>query len=214
MFHVFGQDGDSLWEGRLYMERFRTRILALATTLVTLVAVGSGVPATASPVSTNVAESPASCAAPSAEVPTVSPELQAQVNEVVAQMEARYSAPIVTKTENATIVEFTELSTGKDRKFKFAHDECASAGAEAGEIVPMYTWTSTGWNLNRTETRQLITDGTNAAILYSIGAAIGCTACAVGAAIESSWANLAATYYGRGNCIHINYWLTVREWNC
>jgi hypothetical protein len=73
-------------------------------------------------------------------------------------------------------------------------------------------WWGVKYRLNRGETRDLVTEGNNAAVLYAIGAAFGCGACAVGAAIEANWAGQANRFYNEGDCIHLNlpYFTTGR----
>ena len=81
-------------------------------------------------------------------------------------------------------------------------------------------WWGVKYRLNRGETRDLVSEGNNAAVLYAIGAAFGCGACAVGAAIEANWAGQANRFYNEGDCIHLNlpYFTTGRTkrntYNC
>lgn len=81
-------------------------------------------------------------------------------------------------------------------------------------------WWGVKYRLNRGETRDLVTEGNNAAVLYAIGAAFGCGACAVGAAIEANWAGQANRFYNEGDCIHLNlpYFTTgrtrINTYNC
>lgn len=92
-----------------------------------------------------------------------------------------------------------------------AHADPSGQGEPTGTGERGYTWSATGWYLDRAETLELRETGSNLALLYAIGTAIGCKQCAVGAATEGLWAQKAGEYYARGNCIKINYWLTVSE---
>jgi hypothetical protein len=85
-------------------------------------------------------------------------------------------------------------------------------GTGAFAYTSEWHWWGVKYRLNRGETRDLVTEGNNAAVLYAVGAAFGCGACAVGAAIEANWAGQANRFYNEGDCIHINlpYFTTGR----
>lgn len=129
--------------------------------------------------------------------------------ELAKQLEARFVDTVVSNVGDLTIVTFTDLD-GTQYRYEFPRTG-DQPGSPPGTIAPQYAWTWNGWELNRAETRQLWLDGATAAVIYAIGAAFGCTACVVGAAIEGYWSTQAYAMYSNGNCIKIYYWLAVTE---
>lgn len=132
----------------------------------------------------------------------------AEVSRMAAELEARYVNTKVVRGASTTVVTFQDRTTGKSYRF-----EMATPAVKAGTVSPFYKATWSGWDLNRAETLKLYYDGSSYAIVYAIGAAVGCVACALGAAIEQNWSNRALQAYNAGQCIHINYWLTTKNYS-
>ena len=142
--------------------------------------------------------------------PPISEAARAQAEAITSN----YHNLTVEKDERGAVVDFDSPAGHQHFSFAFGDNlEGISEAPDATATLPdgtvPYTsewhWWGVKYRLNRGETRDLVTDGSNAAVLYAIGAAFGCGgACAVGAAIEASWSNAANRYYNEGNCIHIN----------
>ena len=143
--------------------------------------------------------------------PPISEAARAQAEAITAN----YHNLTVQKDEQGAVVDFDSPAGHQHFSFAFG-DNLEGISEKAPSATPAlpdgtvaYTsewhWWGVKYRLNRGETRDLVTEGSNAAVLYAIGAAFGCGgACAVGAAIEASWSNAANRYYNEGNCIHIN----------
>ena len=118
------------------------------------------------------------------------------------------------RTETATqiVVSFSDLA---GKKYEYAIDKPTANEAPApnGVLSPQYHATWTSWKLNRQETHDLAVEAGNYALIYALGAALGCAPCAVGAAIEAHWGTQANNYYNRGKCAEIKYWLAINEYN-
>jgi hypothetical protein len=142
--------------------------------------------------------------------PVASPS-RAEVGKMAADLAAAYVNTQVVRGPATTVVTFADRA-GKSYHYEFATSSVQAARA-TGTVTPFYNTTWTGWDLNRRETRELITDGSNAAIIYAIGVALGCVPCALGAFVENNWSGRAAAAYNAGHCLHINYWMTTNEYS-
>lgn len=143
--------------------------------------------------------------------PEYSEETMRQAEELWAELEATYTEAEISETDEATTISFADEATGEEFTYELtkSYEE-----QQAGEYGPLYRLTWNGWELTRAETRQLVSDGGQAAIIYAIAAYLGCRPCALAAMVEGAWSTYAARYYNRGNCIKIYFWLTVSELNC
>jgi hypothetical protein len=123
---------------------------------------------------------------------------------------SRYTNPQVTRNGTHSVVTFDDSITGRRHVYAIRPTEQPTSNRRSIPVAHSsykteWHWWGVKFRLNRNETRELVTEGTNAAILYGIGAFLGCTSCVIGAAIEGGWATLANSYYNRGNCIHLNF---------
>jgi hypothetical protein len=158
----------------------------------------------------------------------VSEAARAEAERVVSQ----YTDLQVSRDEHGASVEFRD-ARGMLHTYDFDFGDNAEAipedpaptaqgdiGTQRFAYQSEWHWWGVKYRLNRGETRDLVTEGNNAAVLYAIGAAFGCGACAVGAAIEANWAGQANRMYNEGDCIHINlpYFTTgrtkINTYNC
>jgi hypothetical protein len=147
---------------------------------------------------------------PAATPPALSEAARAEATKLTAN----YRNVTVEKDQQGATVEFDSPAGHQRFAFEFGAnlegiEPMDKAPAETlPDGVVAYTsewhWWGVKYRLNRGETRDLVTEGNNAAILYAIGAAFGCGACAVGAAIEANWSGAANRFYNEGNCIHLN----------
>jgi hypothetical protein len=131
----------------------------------------------------------------------------ARVAEMVREWEERFTEPVVVRTGATATVSFFDRD-GKHYEYVFT-----AVGDERGEPGEDFRTKWNRWQLNRQETRDLQTDGQNAAAIYGIAALVGCKPCLAAAIIEGLWQSLAGTYYGRGNCAQIYFWLTIGEYS-
>ncbi|WP_091039295.1 hypothetical protein [Glycomyces harbinensis] len=143
--------------------------------------------------------------------PEYSEETMRLAEEIWADLEATYTEAEISETDEVTTISFADRATGEEFTYELTK---SYAEPQPGEFGPLYRVTWNGWELTRAETRELASEGQQAAIIYAIAAYLGCRPCAIGALIEGAWASYAARYYNRGNCIKIYYWLTVGELNC
>jgi hypothetical protein len=158
--------------------------------------------------------SPAAAATVPAPPVITDPVIQAQVEEIVNQYVD------VTRVENTTttIVTFADKA-GKKYEYAFDNegltegDDESSAEGAVDVSRSSYTTTLTGWKLNKRETRELASDGSQMALVYAIGVAMGCGACAVGAAVEGHWASTASSAVSQGKCVWLKFWFTAAAYS-
>jgi hypothetical protein len=154
------------------------------------------------------ASSPAAAATPAASTGSTAPSAEAV--QIWQDLQARYGPATVTttaaKAEVTAVVGFTDTK-GQAHQYTFTRLTSENAG-----VGTLYDTTWNGWELNRRETLELAVDGANAAVIYAIAALAGCGPCVVGALIEGHWASQANSYYGRGHCAKIYFWLATTEY--
>jgi hypothetical protein len=143
----------------------------------------------------------------------------------------RFSEPSIERDDTGATVTFSD-EVGRVYSYRFDIETNLESSPELdafevpdlGEMVTgdlgvarqayksEWHWWGVKYRLNRSETRELGTEGQNAAVVYGIATLLGCVSCVLGAAVEAGWATLARAYYDAGNCIHINApYLTVGE---
>lgn len=124
----------------------------------------------------------------------------------------RFSEPSVINDGVHAKVSFSDKITGERYSYEFTKDGGGSSDGGGNEASMAHTWTSTGWILSRDETDRMSRDASKFAAIYAVAALIpGAEAAIVGAAIEGAWSAHAASYYSHGNCMKVDYWLTVSE---
>lgn len=140
------------------------------------------------------------------------PASSANIGEAVNALKAEYGQPAVVKSATRIVVSFSD-KLGKHYSYTFARASSTSPSSGSARVHPNFSWGWNAWYLNRGETYDLYVDGAYSAVIYAIGVAFGCVACAVGAAIEGYWATIAWNAWSSGQCVKIYYWLQATQYS-